>query len=163
MKRILLTLICFIFLVGCGEKQEVEVTIASVSFDAAITYGSHSLACEMTLSEGAVMHSEVKAPESIAGTTLTYDGETLKINYKGLEYVPELPIEQETANDIINKIFRSVATGGKNAQKEDGNFVLRDEVAGKEFTLYVTEAGLPLSLTCPDASLTAEFSNVTVK
>ncbi len=109
------------------------------------------------------MQSEIKAPEAIAGTTLSYDGENLKVNYMGLEYTPELPIAQETVNDIINNIFQSVATSGQNAVLEDGNYILRGEVAGKKFTLYVTEAGLPISLTCPDASLAAEFSNVTVK
>ena len=154
---------CVLFLAGCGEKKTAEVELGNISFDAAVTYDTYSFACTVNLGSAGTFESEITAPESVAGTKLAFDGESLTVNYMGLEYKPELPLSQETANSIINQIFSSVQTGGQNAQKEDGNFILRGEVSGKKFSLYVTESGLPLSLSCPEVSLVAEFSNVILK
>ena len=163
MKKIVLSLMCLILLCGCGKKQSVDVTLESVSFDAAITYGSYNCTCNITISGGGMLASTILSPESIAGTTLSYDGENLTVNYMGLEYMPEMPISGDAANDIINKILQSASSGAKSAERVDDSFVLEGEVSGYEYSLFVTEAGLPLSLLCVEADLVAEFTNVTIK
>ncbi|MBE6767255.1 MAG: hypothetical protein E7550_06695 [Ruminococcaceae bacterium] len=162
MRRILLSIFMLLFLVGCGEKQTVDVNLQGISFDADMTYGKYKCICNVEINGGGILEMEAKSPKSIAGTKLIFDGDKVVITYKGLEYIPEMPISNETANEIINKILGSVSSGYKQAVRTDKGFLLEGEVAGYAYSLYVTEGGLPLSLECKKANLYAEFSNVKI-
>ncbi len=164
MKKVVLSVLaCLVLLCGCGKSKETAVKLESISFDADITLAAYTCTCSIELSGGGLMSSTLLSPESVEGTTLKYDGEKLTINYMGLEYTPEMPIENETANGIINTIFQSAASGGKTAERVGDSLVLEGEVAGYSYSLYVTDEGLPLRLVCEKANLTAEFSNVKIK
>ena len=160
MKKIIICILMIFCLVGCGEKKEVDVHLEGISFDADIVTGKFSGVCRIEISSGGLLVMEAKSPESIAGTRLTFDGEKTVINYKGLEYIPELPISNDAATEIINKILRCAASGDKQAVKTDEGFLLTGEVSNLKYSLYVTEGGLPLSLSIEKPKLYAEFSNV---
>ncbi len=149
-------------LAGCGKK-EVTPTLDGITFDALVNMNGYSCICEIDLSGGGIFKSKVTDPLAIAGTEVTYDGSDVTITYMGLSYSPEMPLPGETLNDILALVLQSVATGSADAQEKDGSFIIEGETAGYDYTLYVTEAGLPLSLNCPRANFTAEFSNVKIK
>ncbi len=149
-------------LVGCGKK-EVAPTLDGITFDALINFGGYSCMCEIDLSGGGIFTSRVKEPAAIAGTEVTYNGGNITITYMGMSYTPEMPLPGETLDEILSKVLQAVSSGSADAKQDDGNFIIEGETAGYDYTLYITESGLPLSLNCPRANFTAEFSNVKIK
>ncbi len=163
MKKIIACFLLIFLLAGCGEKKTTAVNLSGISFDADITYGKQKCVCSIEIQGAGMLKMELYEPENLKGTIITYDGDTVLLNYHGLEYTPELPITNETLGEIINKILSTVSSGYREAERTEKGFVLKGKVSDYSYELYVSEAGLPLSLFCEEANLYAEFSNAKIQ
>lgn len=161
MKKIIIPFLIIFILAGCKAEKQTAVQLFGLSFDCKASYNGGTVAGNIKAYGGGVFSFTLSEPQLISGTEVKYDGETVTINYLGLSYSPQLPLPADDTNTVLNTVI-ATAAGGKTAKLCEDKYILEDKAGDLAYTLTVTESGLPLSLSVPDAGLSAEFSNVTL-
>lgn len=151
-------LLMLLTLAGCGEAEEVDTKLVGISFDADIEYEDYECECSIKAYGGGVFSCTVTKPETISGTTVTYDGEETAVTYMGMTYKPSAKIPTENVAEMLSNVVKNTAP----AQKDGEEYKVYGKTGGYDYVLTVSETGLPLRLTCPSADLSVEFTNVKI-
>ncbi len=161
LKKALALLFMIFILAGCGTTKQVTSTLDGISFDADIEYGDYECECFVKAYGGGLFNCTVKEPKSIAGTTVEYNGSALTVTYMGITYTPQSPFPCENISDILNSIMTKAAAADA-AEKRGEEYIVEGKSGKYDYTITVTDAGLPIRLKCEEADLTVDFSNVTI-
>ena len=143
---------------GCGTGEEIDTKLVGITFDADVKYGGYDCECSVKAYGGGVFSCEVREPETIEGTTVKYDGEETSITNMGMTYKPNAPLPTENIAVMLSDVVKNTSP----AQKKGEQYEVYGKTGGYDYTLTVAATGLPLSLRCPSADLTVEFSNVKI-
>ncbi len=161
LKKVLALLFIIFILAGCGRTKQVASTLDGISFDADIEYKDYECECFVKAYGGGLFSCTVKEPETIAGTTVEYNGDELTVTYMGLNITPQSPFPCENISDILNSIITK-ASAANTAEKRGDEYIVEGKSGKYDYTITVTDAGLPIRLKCQEADLTVDFSNVTI-
>ena len=162
MKRIATLIFCMLFLFcGCGEKKNVKPSLEGVSFDAKISYAGYNCQCSVKAYGGGNFSCTVKEPAVLKGTQINYNGEKVTVSFMGMDYEPPLPLPCENITDILKTVVES-ARNGTGLINPEGHYDITGKTGRYNYTVTVTESGLPVRIVCDEIKFTAEITNATV-
>lgn len=150
-----LTLICLLLGSGCdsrpGPPMQLEgymtanIELKGESYTAQIEQG------------GEFFKMEYQTPEELDGLSLVCDRGAWEIFYQGLE----MPCEESS---LTNSVAKNIYQAFRDAQTQVSfSGVIQGQVDSGEYTLKITENGLPESLQIPSIHLNLQFKKTTQK
>lgn len=150
------------FLCGCAATKPVNVNLSSISFSADIIYYNECYSCDCNIQSNGNLSVEMTAPENLKGLSVSYSGDTCKVNFNGMVienangFLPE-----NSAITVLKDVLEFC--NGKECESKNENLILRGNYKGSEYTFSASPSGLPISLEIPEKGIKVTFKNVTVK
>lgn len=134
--------------------------------DVLLEYGDgQSANLHLTRCGDALWDAEFTEPAALSGVVLTFDGDKVSANYKGLAFtVPKSALPAKNMLGIATEALDAAdaAESLPCAQQEDGSWSYSGECAGGSYTLSFAESGEPLVFDLPAQPLRLTFSGFTV-
>ncbi len=174
MKKLLLAVIAGVLLFclgGCGDKgaspAPSETTTElnhNFSAKADIKFGDLTATADINRTAPDAFTAVLNSPAALKGMTFTYQGETIRVSYKGLSV--DLNEDGFAARAMTSAVVKALDSAAKDtgaSVKVKGNTV---EIAGKndngEFTLTLDKkTGSALKLKIPSLDLECKFGDFT--
>ena len=168
MKRVgafaLSVLLVLFTLVGCGAASERSVRPVTDGFSCRIeaAYGEMTVAGTLICPQKDTVQLQFDQPSSLSGITLGYDGSRMTMELAGMsiglaaEKVPQSALIRSLAG-----VLSAVPGGG---ELTDEGYVVTGLTGDRAYTLVFDPAtGMPRSLSVPEDSLQATFSEQTTQ
>lgn len=149
---------------GCeGRKTGIIPLTKGISFTADIVYYNECYECHVTIDSQGVMTAEVIQPSDISGLVISCSENGVSAEFKGLKY------DFKSGTQPLGGICGAVYDAIKDTWEKQGQVFLENEryyIKGKNktdnYTIYLGETGLPLTLEIPDESFMVTFKSVTI-
>ena len=159
-----------VFMQGCDLPQQdapfQPMHAESYETDVLLEYGDgQSANLHLTRCGNALWDAEFTEPAALSGVVLTFDGDKVSANYKGLAFtVPKSALPAKNMLGIATEALDAAdaAESLPCTQQEDGSWRYSGECAGGSYTLSFTGSGEPLVFDLPAQPLKLTFSGFTV-
>ena len=110
----LLLLLC-----GCAKKRTVTPMLNNISFTAEISYEGSKFSCDSKISDGLLILS-VTEPEKIKGLSLEISKDSIKTEFMGITYTPQInSLTQSAASQILYDVLTDAASNTANFNNEN--------------------------------------------
>lgn len=158
-----------LLLTGCaGAKEETAfspVADEAYSVQAEMTYGDGDQAVLLLTRSGAEQwEAAFSDPPTLAGVTLSFDGNAVAASYKGLAFtVPKSALPAKNMLVLTTEVLDSLEGTSELpcTAKEDGTWITEGNCGGGEYSLIFTENGTPAELDIPSQPLHIVFTDYT--
>ncbi len=161
--------LCFAFVIvlaGCNRKKSAAEPV-SVDFicDFHAQYNDLSAKGVLTRRTAGTLLLEFSEPETLAGLSAEWDGETVTLQYMGLSYdIDPDTLPESALGEGLIAAFDAALRGEGARQETDGRVTVTGLSGNAEYAyVYDAETGTPLSLSVPSLPLTVTFTNVQTK
>ena len=160
-----------ILLCGCEMPQKQDapfqpIRAESYEADILLEYGEDQTAnLHLTRCGNALWDANFTEPPALAGVTLTFDGDAVSANYKGLAFtVPKTALPAKNMLGIVTEALDAAdaAESLPCTQQSDGTWCYQGECAGGSYTMTFAESGEPLIFDLPAQPLKLTFSGFAV-
>ncbi len=141
MKKILL-LIFVLTLCGCSSTAKVKPVTRGLTFTAEITYYNEYYECDVEINQTDQMKISLTYPEDLNGLVFTQKNNKIITEFKGIK-CETVDSYSQTA---INYIFKAFENETQKAYKNGEKLYTKGSLGDGEYTMYITEAGLPLKI-----------------
>lgn len=161
MKRFFVLPLLLVFLCGCSKSTQVKPVLDNISFEAEISYGDDNFVCDTILQENNLSLSVIE-PDEINGLSLTLDENSVKAEFNGLSFEPDI---NSIPQGAVAKVFFAILNDaeGKLLDYNEQNCVLNGIAAENKYQFIFSPKGLPISLTVDELDLKINFKNVVIK
>ena len=149
-------------LCGCGKETAIEPITDGFTAQATIRYKEMDVKGQLTCGDDGRVTMVFTEPKSLDGVTLGWTGTQMQMQLGGMSIAVA---EDSMPDGGLIRCLAQVLSGvePKKGEKDGKDYVIRGDAEGTAYTLVCDAAtGLPTSLSVPDESLTAEFTQVTV-
>ena len=149
-------------LCGCGKEADIEPITDGFTAQATICYKEMDVMGQFTCGDDGRVTMVFTEPKSLDGVTLGWTGTQMQMRLGGMSIAVA---EDSMPDGGLIRCLAQVLSGvePKKGKKDGDDYVIQGDAEGTAYTLVCDAAtGLPKSLSVPDESLTAEFSQVTV-
>lgn len=147
-----------LLLSGCSGNTDVKPVLQNLTFTAEMSYYNEFYEMEANISKTGNAVIEVIYPEELKG---------LKFVIKNGEFISEyngIAFECNNYNAMAAEIlYLPFSKKEQSVYEKDGAFYIRGECNGGEYTMQVTEAGLPLKINDSADRFEIVIKNLTIK
>lgn len=164
MKKVLILLICILFMGGCSSEKNKTPPMPELNFkgDISVTYNNYNLECSIynNLAKGCTI--TVKEPGLLSGLKMIVKGGNCKLEMGRVSYEfdPAALKQTEFATSLSDALV-SVLNTTKYSQLDDGSWKYTGQTEIGQFILIQDgETGYPISLEIPEADLSVNFKNM---
>ena len=158
---LLVSVTVLLCLCGCGKKTTIEPITDGFTAQATIRYKEMDVKGQVSCSTDGRVTMVFTEPKSLDGVTLGWNGTQMQMQLGGMSI--EVAEERMPDGGLIRCLVQVLSdVEAKKGKQDGGDYVINGEAEGKAYTLICdAKTGLPKSLSVPDESLTATFSQVT--
>lgn len=157
MKKILSLVLVLLTLAACSSKSAVKPKIYGIEFTADITYYNENYKGECKISEDGTLTLKLSEPEILSGYTVTVGKDSIKAEYLGIEFIPNLAnMPFSSVAQDIHKRIAEIAEA-ESAEKKGDTYIIKGGKDADSYTLYISPTGLPQSLDMPDERFRVYF------
>lgn len=152
-----------IFMSGCSavSKQPYPV-ITNISFIAEVEYQNKILEYAVTISKNADYKIEILKDSEPTGFTATFKDENISFSYQGLEYKTALSsLADGLIIDLIYTCFDALPKNTPTNSKDDV-FFIKNKTQKYDYTIFFSEAGLPIKMEEKNYSITVIFKSMKI-
>ena len=157
MKKIL----CFtlmLLLVGCSGSTDIKPVLRNIIFTAEMTYYNEFYEMEVDISKTGDAVIEVTYPEELKGLKFVSKNGEFTSEYNGIAF------ESNNYNAMAAKIlYLPFSNKTQGVYEKDNVLYIKGECDGGEYTMQVTEAGLPLKISDSAERFEIIIKNLTIK
>lgn len=165
MKKALSVIFCilFLFLISCNkESSVVTATVSGLSFSADINDNGLCYSLNVNIDEKGKTETEIISNSDLNGMVLTFLGESVTINYKGLKSEVEwLPPNMHL--DFIHSVFCDIREKDIKATFKNGEYTIEGENEKYNYELILGGSGLPIKIGDSKKSITAVIKDAKIK
>lgn len=156
-------------LYGCTAKPGTDNFTpkldTSYTVEAHLDYADTSADLRLTRQKEGIWDAEFSAPNTLAGVTLSFDGNAVGASYQGLQFtVPKSAMPAKTVLVTVTGILDAVA--GQDAlngsMQEDGTWQYAGNLESARYTVTFDAAGQLAGLELPDQPAKLSFQGYTV-
>lgn len=146
MKKIL-CLFFVLLLSGCSDAERVDIKpiVRNISFTAEMTFYNEYYELAVDISKNGDTSVTVIHPSELDGLEFKIKDKKVTASLEGITL--EVNNHNKTLVDFLYKPFESE---NQTVYNNDEKFFIRGKCDGGEYTMYITEAGIPLSV-CDNA------------
>lgn len=159
----LMALVLMLLTAGCRQSTQTADPVGT-DFTCRIQADYKDMAVEGTLvrQTAGTLKLTFSAPESLAGMSAVWDGESVKLEMGGLSFsVDPATVPESALGEEIMAVLDAAIRGEGNRTQEDGKLVLRGNGEHGAYELLCdVQTGIPLSLSVPSLPLAVTFSQV---
>lgn len=162
LKRLIIALSMFVFMLCGCEKQTVKPILNNISFTAEIVYGDYEFIGNTEISDNDVKFIVTK-PQEIKDPTFNIAENKINSEYKGLSLETDINSSQQGAVvKILYDVLNDIVAKQICAEISEENCIINGKTDSYEYEFIFSPSGLPIELNIDDTELKIQFKNVTV-
>ena len=147
-------------LIGCGEEKPPTLPKEGFTCQTTVQYKEMTVEGELTCYNDGQMALKCTLPKSLYGVTLGYDGSGMTMGLGEMQVA--IPEEKVPQSALIGCLARVLTAEHADGEMTDEGYVFTGSAEGVAYTLVCDPStGFPVSLTIPDETLTAVFTEAT--
>lgn len=125
-------------------------------------YQSMKVAGKLTRRAAGTLELAFSEPDSLAGVTALWDGETVRLELEGMSFsVDPATVPESALGEELIAVLDAAARGDGSRTQEDGRLVVRGTGSNGDYVLTCDpETGVPQTLSVPGIPLTVTFSEL---
>lgn len=163
MKRIAVCFLSLILLCGCAKPaKDIKPVLSGISFTTKATFYNENYTFKTVIEKDFSSTFYFNKPKELSGLTVTLKDDNYKAYFNGLDYSGK--ISSSPLKGIVQNTYSFLKSAENGTvEKNDKEIYIKNSFGGTEFTLYITDSGLPIKLVCPDLGLNAEFYDLVLE
>lgn len=162
MKKFICAFLSLILLCSCSSGADVQVVNRGLTFKAHIFYLSDKYVCSGEISRDGVSTFKVEEGK-ICGFTAVCNGEKAVLSYEGKKSEQEYSALEKSFFLPVALMFSYFDSNEYSVEEVDNSFFVKGETSLGEFTLFVSPAGLPISVQFISNGFSVDFYDVAVQ
>ena len=150
-----------LMLAGCDQTPAAEPVGSGFTCRIQAEYKDLDVKGVLVRQSAGTLKLEFSAPESLAGMTALWDGDSVELQMNGMSFSvdPATVPESAMGEEIVAVLDAAVRGEGDRTQKDGKLFVCGNGNNGAYELVCDAETGQPLSLSVPSLPLTVTFSD----
>lgn len=161
MKKIICVCMVILSLCSCSKKvANIKVLNKAVSYTAHIFYYGEEYECDIKTESSGKTFYLITKPKNLKDFTLAFETDKITALYRGLEFSPDISAIPQ--GSVLKELYAMNCYFDNNdytVYKNSDSFSVSGFAGTKNFTLTVTESGLPISAVFEDDKFYAVFTN----
>lgn len=137
-------IICCIFvliLTGCAQKTDITPVIRNIAFTAEMTYYNEYYEIAVSIDKKGALTGAMLHPSELEGLVFTVQNGQTTAEFDGIKITTD---SYKTA--AISFLYSAFKTEKTKVYKNENRFFIKGDCEGGEYTMYISEGGLPLKI-----------------